>query len=275
MTKMVKGKEEEGHLVLQTHGVYNELPITLPFGVTPINGNVQHAGEPYEKIRGVWDGSSPHDGSSPNDHCDLLPDENPPWVTVMNVIQTFCVLLSIGVKVKFWKLDYKAAYCQLHQQVTQTWRQHAYWRWCDEGGDLQGGYFLDSRMRWGDCSSGGVFFRTTTSITVRWITYLLATQWMPQVKCPKTAAWMRKRLESMSKEQAVAASIQGFLDDFWIMVASDDDEDLWIAYELVMWGFHFLGWVLSMSKLADEGSMKETGVILGHDMECTVGTSGV
>ena len=71
------------------------------------------------------------------------------------------------------------------------------------------------------------------------------------------------------------AFVQAFLDDFWIVVASGSDSDLDDAYKLVMWGFKFLGWALSMSKFELEGKRKGNGVILGHGLDLTTATRGV
>ena len=79
----------------------------------------------------------------------------------------------------------------------------------------------------------------------------------------------------MSAEQSMPAFVQAFLDDFWIVVASSTSKDLDSAYDLVMWGFHFLGWTLSMSKFDVEGKRKGTGVILCHDLNMETATRGV
>ena len=47
------------------------------------------------------------------------------------------------------------------------------------------------------------------------------------------------------------------------------------AYKLVMWGFHFLGWALSMSKFDIEGKRKAHGIILGHEIDLVFKTRGV
>ena len=69
--------------------------------------------------------------------------------------------------------------------------------------------------------------------------------------------------------------IQAFLDDFWIVVASGVEQDMSNAYDLVMWGFEFLGWALSMSKFESEGRRKTNGVILGHDIDLVTATRGI
>ena len=273
---MVMGKIKAGHLVeYHTGSAFCSVPARIPFGVVPLNGNVQYPGQVYEKVRGVWDGSSPHDGSSPNAHCTLYPEENPPWISIHGVVQSFCVLLSIGVAVEFWKLDCKAAFCQLLHQVTQRWRQYAYWVWRDDDEVVHGGYFNDNRMMWGMRSSGGCFFRTISTITVRWIAHLLVSKWAPTIRCSTTKKWWRDRLETMDADQSVPAFIHAFLDDFWIVIASGDDRDMEDAYKLVMWGFHFLGWALSMSKFELEGKRKAHGIILGHEIDLVSQTRGV
>jgi len=38
---MMKEKLSEGHFVQSTHGFWSKTPLTLPFGVVPVNGAVQ------------------------------------------------------------------------------------------------------------------------------------------------------------------------------------------------------------------------------------------
>jgi hypothetical protein len=266
ITAMVKGKVEAKHLTdFGNQLVFSSHPLCLPFGVLPVNWNVQYPGEPYEKTRGVWYGSSPHDGSSPNAHCELPAEENPPWVTMWNVVQGFCVLLSIGVQLKFWKFDLKAAYCQMLHQVTQRWRQNAFWRWLDDDGHLQGGYFRDERNMWGMRAAGGAFYRTITTITVKYVAHQLVALWKPQ--CPLVIAWMAKRRQTMSAVQSLAICVQAFLDDFWFIVASGCPDDFKAAYKIIMDAFEFLGWTLYMSKFEEEGSPAAEGIFLGHHFE--------
>ena len=122
--------------------MFSKWPKVIPFGVIPVNGTVGRPKEPemrkllmglphQDNVRGTWDGSSPHDGSSPNDYCELYPELSPPWVTARNIVQSFCVLLSVGNPVKFWKVDLRRAYTQMFMQITQTWRQVVYWTWKD------------------------------------------------------------------------------------------------------------------------------------------------
>ena len=161
-------------------------------------------------------------------------------------------------------------------QITQTWRQTVYWRWLDDNGEWQGGCARDLRMMWGMRFSGAAFFRTISTITVKYITYMLMTKWAPNIKCKKTRAWMRTRKDAgMTQEQCMAGFIQAFLDDFWIVITSSLDEDLQLAYELVMEGFKYLGWTLSMSKFEEEGRLATEGVLIGHHVETETATRGV
>ena len=48
-----------------------------------------------------------------------------------------------------------------------------------------------------------------------------------------------------------------------------------LAYKIVMDGFAFLGWELSQSKLKEEGTMKNEGVLIGHHVETQHATRGV
>ena len=131
-------------------------------------------------------------------------------------------------------------------------------------------------MMWGMRFSGAACYRTISTITVKWITHLLITQWIPAVSCTITKAWMDARLAAgMSKEQSMAAFVQAFLDDFWMVIASGNETDTQLAYSIVMDGFKYLGWQLSMSKFEEEGQLKTDGVLIGHHVETTTATRGV
>ena len=82
LTAMMKSKVEEDHFAaVEGKHPANDTPLFHPFGVVPMNGSVarQKDLESYERerdgvdiakvIRGTYNGSFPHDGSSPNDHC--------------------------------------------------------------------------------------------------------------------------------------------------------------------------------------------------------------
>ena len=73
-----------------------------------------------KNVRGTCNGSFPHDGSSPNDHCNPDAETQKPWVTVRNVVRGAAIVNSIGAPAtKFFELDLKAAYTQLLHQATQ------------------------------------------------------------------------------------------------------------------------------------------------------------
>jgi hypothetical protein len=84
-----------------------------------------------------------------------------------------------------------------------------------------------------------------------------------------------RRKAGMSEEQCMAIFIQAFLDDSWIAVASSYEEDRQLAHKIVMEGFTFLGWTLSMSKFEEEGQPKTDGVLIGHHIETVSATRGV
>jgi hypothetical protein len=58
-------------------------------------------------VRGTMNGSSPHNGESPNDHCELLERLNMPWVTVTHVVDTITVLstTTTGSPLYLFKID--------------------------------------------------------------------------------------------------------------------------------------------------------------------------
>ena len=178
ITMMMKEKVSEGHFTLGQQGYWTSTPTTIPFGVVPVNGTVQKPkeaemakklnGNPYkENVRGTWDGSSPHDGRSPNDACDLVPELNAKWVTIDDIAQSMCVLMATGATVEIFKIDLRRAYTQLVVMITQRWRQTVYWRWKNEEGSMVGGYMQDRTSMWGMTHNGSAFFRTITQLTVR------------------------------------------------------------------------------------------------------------
>jgi hypothetical protein len=285
ITTMMMEKVNEGHFASDKEGMFSTWPKVLPFGVIPVNGTVGRPKEPemrklllglphQDNVRGTWDGSSPHDGTSPNDYCELYPRLNPPWVTARDIVQSFSVLLSVGVPVQFWKVDLRRAYTQLVMQVTQTWRQTVYWRWKDDEGKWMGGYARDLRTMWGMRYSGAAFFRTISTITVKYLTHQLIKRWRPA--CPVTRKWSEaRRAAGMSAEQCMAMFVQAFLDNFWMVVSSGLQADMQAAYEIVMEGFKYLGWTLSLSKFEEEGQLKTEGVLIGHHIETKDATRGV
>jgi hypothetical protein len=129
-------------------------------------------------------------------------------------------------------------------------------------------------MMWGMRFSGAAFYRTLSTITVKWITHLLVTKWKPQ--CQVVKLWMRERKAAgMSDTQTMAIFVHAFLDDFWMVVASGCEKDMLDAYKIVMDGFKFLGWELSMSKFEEEGTLNTEGVLIGHHIDTVTATRGV
>ena len=291
VTKMMAQKERDGHFegpVQKANGSAAAThPLYHPFGVVPMGGTVQRQKdlEAYEmerdgqdvpkNVRGTYNGSFPHDGTSPNDHCDQDPETSKPWVTMPRVVQGVNILRNIGAPtVKAFKLDLKAAYTQLFHQSSQRWRQIIFWKWLEKG-EWRGGYLHDVRMEWGMAYSGTVFHRAVTSLMVRWVEKALREEWAPKIKCRTTREWMLRRLEmGLDRTQGVPGMVQGFLDDFWIFAAGSE-EDIALAREVVMEAFRKAGFLVSASKLRTEGSMAETVVILGHDIDIASGTRGV
>jgi len=304
ITMMFKEKVAEGHFVESTQGLW-----TIPFGIVPVNGTVQKPkeaemlkklhGNPYkENVRGTWDGSSPHDGRSPNDACDLVPELNAKWVTAEDITQTLCVLMATNTTVEIFKLDLRRAYTQMIMMNTQRWRQTVYWKWLNEEDKVIGGYMQDSRSMWGMTHSGNGFYRTITSLTVRYVTHKLMQEWAPFVKCPFVKKWTEKRklagFSSPKKEthkdgyrttgvehttyndgQTMPADIQAFLDDFWIMIASSIQKEREKAREIVLEAFAYLGWTLSMSKFEEEGTLSTEATLIGHHVCTATQTRGV
>ena len=298
ITIMMKEKVSEGHFSLGQQGYWTPTPLTLPFGIVPVNGTVQKPkeaemmkklnGNPYkENVRGTWDGSSPHDGRSPNDACDLVPELNAKWVTIDDITQSLCVLMATGTKVEIFKIDLRRAYTQLVVMLTQRWRQTVYWKWKNDDGKMIGGYMQDRTSMWGMTHNGSAFYRTITQLTVRYINHRLATEWAPTVTCPFAKQWMKTRelagfdnktenkADTSIDKQTMPATVQAFLDDFWFMIASSKQSERENARKIVLEGFEYLGWQLSMSKFEEEGTLATDAVLIGHHVCTATQTRGV
>jgi hypothetical protein len=212
------------------------------------------------------------------------------------------ILRAIGAPtVQGFKLDLKAAYTQLFHQLTQRWRQTIYWRW-KEGDSIVGGFMTHVRCEWGQAMSGTWFHRAVTSLMVRWIEKALKEKWVPTIQCETVKRWIADRLEmfpgawekspeelqaekddptaeqrqpkNRNSTQAVPGTCQGFLDDFWILVAGTT-ADVASARSIVMEAFHDLGFIVSQSKLETEGNPDPEIVMLGHDVNLLDGTRGI
>ena len=105
LNAMFLEKEGDGHFWSDEDGCWSDHPRVLPTGIVPCNGSLGRekepemrkklGGLPYEvDMRGTWDGSGLHDGSSINDHRALYPHLNPPFVTMGNIVRCLCVVLS-------------------------------------------------------------------------------------------------------------------------------------------------------------------------------------
>jgi hypothetical protein len=283
VTKMFKEKCAEDHWVSGPSPSIRR----LPFGVVPCNGSEARPAddqiplmlndEPYErKVRGTWNGSAPHDGSDPNSFCHLPPELNAGWVTINDMTEATCVLLSIGVPVVFFKLDLRRAYTQLFMQSTQWWRQCVYWNWMDDEQKMQGGFFTDGRTMWGMRASGSIFYRTITTLTILYVSRQLEDEWAPHVQCNTTKEWMqRRRAAGFSAVDIMGCFVQSFLDDTWAFVASSCQADVDLFHAIIMAAFAYLGWNLSMSKFEEEGQPKDHGIIVGHCIQLDPPTRGI
>jgi hypothetical protein len=316
ITKMIAGNVPDGQFASQHGSDHPARPIPAfhPFGIAPLNGSVarQKELEDYEKerdgfdigkvVRGTYNGSFPHDGSSPNDLC--IPEEGTQkeWACMRHMVRNASILRAIGAPtVEGFKLDLKAAYTQLFHQLTQRWRQTIYWKW-KEGDDIVGGFMTHVRCEWGQAMSGTWFHRAVTSLMVRWIEKALLEEWVPTIKCEVTRQWVKDRLEmypevwerspeeaqaekdnpkatgrrpkNRNSTQGVPGFCQGFLDGFWTLVAGTT-EDVASARRIVMKAFDHVGFIVSKSKLLTEGTPDPEIVILGHDVNLSDGTRGV
>ena len=300
ITLMIKEKVNEGHFGKDTTECWTPTPTTIPFGIVPVNGTVQKPkeaemmkklmGNPYkENVRGTWDGSSPHDGRSPNDACELIPELNAKWVTIDDITQSMCVLMATGATVEIFKLDLRRAYTQLVVMNTQRWRQTVYWRWINDEGGKVGGYMQDRTAMWGMKHNGNAFFRTITQLTVRYVTRKLLEDWAPKLQCPFAKEWVKRRKVAgfnnfnddkktkmiPDNEQTMPAQIQGFLDDFWTMIASSIKSERESGRKIVLEAFEYLGWTLSTSKFEEEGTLATDAVLIGHHVCTKTQTRGV
>jgi hypothetical protein len=137
---------------------------------------------------------------------------------------------------------------------------------------------------------------------VRWIEKALLEEWAPTVTSQAARQWMEERraafpeLWELSEEelaaelanpeapkrtpknrnstQSVPGLVQGFLDDFWMFTAGTE-EDVASARAVVMKAFERMGFIVSTSKLATEGTPDPEVVILGHDLDLHDGTRGM
>ena len=318
ITEMIAGNVSAGQFATMRGASHpaSKTPAFHPFGIVPLNGSVarQKELEDYEQerdgfdirkvVRGTYNGSFPHDGTSPNDFCCPEEGTQKPWVCMRNMVHNASVLKAIGAPtVEGFKLDLKAAYTQLFHQITQRWRQTIYWRW-KEGDGIIGGFMTHVRCEWGQAMSGTWFHRAVTSLMVRWIEKALREQWVPTIQCETTRRWIQDRLamfpdvwaksqeetqaekdapqatprqpKNRNSTQAVPGTCQGFLDDFWILVAGTK-ADVASARTIVMAAFNDLGFIVSQSKLETEGTPDPEIVILGHDVNLHLrdGTRGI
>ena len=252
-------------------------PMTIPCMQIPMNGTEQKL-KPAEfflresgcdfkpNVRGTMNGSSPHNGESPNDHCELLEELNMPWVTITHVVDTLTVLSTTDSPLYLFKIDMRRAYQQLFMQESQTWRQHLHWCWDDESG-THCGFLRDQRMQWGAKASGSVYHRGVTTLIVKYVTDRLLKLWVPKIQCPQVRQWSADRLAAgLEGVQAMPASVDGFLDDFFFIV-SGTAADRERAREVILDAFRFLGFTISTSKFKEEGTLGQVGEVLGHGID--------
>ena len=76
-----------------------------------------------------------------------------------------------------------------------------------------------------------------------------------------------RRQAGLEDEQVMGAFVHAFLDDYWIVVTSGQQRDHDLAYKIVMEGFSYLGWTLSMSKFQEEGQLATKGILIGHHFD--------
>ena len=119
ITSLIKTKIKEKHMV-RVSDAHNDGIGTIPFLVVPMNGTeqklkpemyeAQQHGLPWDpNVRPTYDGSSPHDGGSPNEHCTLWEDENKEWVSIRYVINDVRILMCTGAEIMGFKIDLRKA----------------------------------------------------------------------------------------------------------------------------------------------------------------------
>jgi hypothetical protein len=286
VSTMIKEKVAERHFAAvpgaadadKAKQVCMSRPLTLPCMQVPMNGTEQklktaefflrESGMDYmPNVRGTMDGPSPHDGQSPNGHCELLERLNMPWVTVTHVVDAvLSVLSSIGSPIFMFKIDMRRAHQQLLMQVSQTWRQHLHWRWDDDDG-VHCGFMKDVRMQWGAKAPGSIYHRGVTTLIVKCLTARLLSERVPNIARPTARKWPADRVAAgLTGVQAMPASVDGFLDGFFFFVCGSE-EDRKLAHNIIMEAFQFLGFTISGSKLKEEGSPSQLGEMLGHGFD--------
>ena len=103
----------------------------------------------------------------------------------------------------------------------------------DEDGK-HAGFLRDKRVQWGGKFAASLFHRSITTFVVRYLSYLLETEWMPQVQCPKVRAWVRTRAKAgMIGQQLVAGFVMAFLDD-WFPFLCGSPSDIALGHKIIM-----------------------------------------
>ena len=132
VTPMILDKINKNHFAMGPTGkCLMTTPDTTPAIQVPLNGNVakpkereyyrEQAGEDFKwNVRGTFNGSSPHDGESPNDYCPLSPELNKPWTTIAHAVWALSILDTAGSPIQMWKTDFKPSYMQCAHQLTQA-----------------------------------------------------------------------------------------------------------------------------------------------------------
>ena len=128
VTPLIQTKIDEGHFAprpggcaTEVDGVAMDVPDMLPAIQVPINGTEQKlkekqffardAGEDYKlNVRPTFDGSSPHNGASPhngedsNSFCELSPELNLPWISIVHIVWAHMVMLLTNPALVFTAL---------------------------------------------------------------------------------------------------------------------------------------------------------------------------
>ena len=131
-------------------------------------------------------------------------------MTIEDITQSMCVLMATKTTVEIFKLDLRRAYTQMVMMNTQRWRQTVFWKWLNDEDEVVGGFMQDSRSMWGMAHSGNGFYRTITSLTVRYVTHQLLKEWAPFVKCPFAKRWIQKRKLAGFDSQKTETKTDGY-----------------------------------------------------------------
>ena len=265
-------------------------PLSIPFLIVPMGAAVQHFKEEQYYLhkdgqnckincRGVFDGSSPHpkdgeSGISPNDHVTIPSELVLPWTSRKTFSWNLAVLSACSYNVSLFHLDYEGAYRQCASRVTERWRQTVFWK-CKIHDTIRGGYGEDKKLEWGGTFAANFFNRAITNTTVKWVLFVLEQRWQPTIVDKEVNFWIQNRhLAGFSGQQALPATVDGFLDDYIIALCGNDvDKEngrLW-----VLTAIKFLDMKLSKSKFIEDGMLREQCSFLGDNYDLVKWTRGI